>query len=241
MTGTKPRIGIVKPGSTFAEMIVRFGDYDDWFSRALGEEVRCRVHDAVDTVLPDPEAADGWIVTGARGSVARPEPWTRSLLEWIREIARRDVPLLGVCYGHQAICEALGGRVEPHPGGWEIGTTEVELTAAGREDPLFAGLPDRFRVQTTHEDYVALLPPDATLLAVNSHTEVQAIALGPFVRGVQFHPEVTQEIARDFVARRRHLLEREPALDDSPHAGRILSNFVEGFVGRRRGHFAGAD
>lgn len=235
------RIGIVKPGSTFPEMILRFGDYDAWFARSLGSAVACRVYEAAQTDLPDPDEADGWIVTGARGSVARPEPWTAPLLGWIREVASRDSPLLGVCYGHQAICEALGGRVERHPGGWEIGTTEVELTSAGREDPLFAGLPERFRVQTTHEDYVALLPPDATLLAVNPHTEVQAIALGPLVRGVQFHPEVTEEIAQDFVARRRHLLEREPEVSTSPHAGRILENFVEAFVRPRRARLTGAD
>lgn len=235
------RIGIVKPGSTFPDMILRFGDYDAWFARALGSEVECRVYESAGSDLPDPQDADGWIVTGARGSMVRPEADTVPLLEWIREVAARDAPLLGVCYGHQAICEALGGRVERHPGGWEIGTTEVELTSAGREDPLFAGLPERFRVQTTHEDYVALLPPDATLLAVNPHTEVQAIALGPHVRGVQFHPEVTEEIAHDFVARRRHLLEREPEVDAAPHAGRILTNFVAAFVRPRGARLAGAD
>ena len=235
------RIGIVKPGSTFPEMILRFGDYDAWFARALGKQVAFRVYEPTVADLPDPDEADGWIVTGARGSVARPEPWTAPLLDWIRAVASRDSPLLGVCYGHQAICEALGGRVERHPGGWEIGTTEVELTSAGREDPLFAGLPERFRVQTTHEDYVALLPPDATLLAVNPHTEVQAIALGPHVRGVQFHPEVTEEIAHDFVARRRHLLGRQPEVATAPHAGRILTNFVEAFVRPRGARLAGAD
>ena len=235
------RIGIVKPGSTFPEMILRFGDYDAWFARALGGEVDCRVYETAGSDLPDPDDADGWIVTGARGSVARPEPDTVALFDWIREMAAHDAPLLGVCYGHQAICEALGGRVERHPGGWEIGTTEVELTSAGRKDPLFAGLPERFRVQTTHEDYVALLPPDATLLAVNPHTEVQAVALGPLVRGVQFHPEVTPEIAHDFVARRRHLLERDPEVAGSPHAGRILANFVAAFVRPRGARHAGAD
>lgn len=237
----KTRIGIVKPGSTYAEMILRFGDYDEWFARALGSEVACRVHEGRDGELPDPDAADGWIVTGARGSVARPDSSTERLFDWIRDVARRDSPLLGVCYGHQAICQALGGRVERHPGGWEIGTTEVELTEAGREDPLFAGFPERFCVQTTHEDYVALLPPDATLLAVNPHTEVQAIALGPRVRGVQFHPEVTEEIARDFVTRRRHLVTREPEVEVTPHAARILTNFVEEFVRPRRAHLAEAD
>jgi GMP synthase (glutamine-hydrolysing) len=236
------RIGILKPGSTFPEMILRFGDYDAWFQRALGGEVECRVWETGGArELPDPGAADGWIVTGARGSVVDTEPETERVLDWIRAVARQDAPLLGVCYGHQAICQALGGRVERHPGGWEIGTTDVELTGAGREDPLFAGLPHRFRVQTTHEDYVALLPPDATLLAVNSHTEVQAIAVGPLVRGVQFHPEVTEEIARDFVARRRHLLDADPEVGSAPHAEGILANFVEAFVWPRRASVSGAD
>lgn len=235
------RIGIVKPGSTFADMILRFGDYDAWFARALGGDVDCRVYDTTRGELPDPDAADGWIVTGARGSLVGPEAGTVPLLDWIREVAAGDTPLLGVCYGHQAICQALGGRVERHPSGWEIGTTEVELTSAGREDPLFAGLPGRFRVHTTHEDYVALLPPDATLLAVNPHTEVQAIALGPHVRGVQFHPEVTEEIAHDFVARRRHLLARQPEVTTAPLARRILANFVDAFVRPRGARLAGAD
>lgn len=233
------RIGILKPGSTYPDMILRFGDYDAWFRRSLGDDVECVVIEP-GAGLPHPEAADGWIVTGARDSVARPGPGTPPLLDWIRDLARREVPLLGVCYGHQAVCEALGGRIEKHPGGWELGTTEVELTAAGREDPLFAGLPGRFRVQTTHEDYAALLPPDATLLAVNAHTEAQAIAIGPTVRGVQFHPEVTEEIARDFVDRRRHLVAREPAVEASPHAANVLANFVESFVRKRRVGVAGA-
>ena len=236
------RIGILKPGSTFPEMILRFGDYDAWFRRVLADAVECRVWETgPERELPDPDAADGWIVTGARGSVVDPDPETERVLDWIRAVARADAPLLGVCYGHQAICQALGGRVERHPGGWEIGTTDVELTEAGSEDPLFAGLPDRFRVHTTHEDYVALLPPDATLLAVNSHTEVQAIAVGPLVRGVQFHPEVTEEIARDFVARRRHLLDTDPEVGSAPYAEGVLGNFVEAFVRRRRAGVSGAD
>ena len=237
----KPRIGIVKPGSTFAEMIVRFGDYDAWFARALPDGVACRVYEAPAGPLPDPGDADAWIVTGAPSSVARPEPWTEPFFDWIRAVAHRDIPLLGVCYGHQAICAALGGRVQRHPLGWEIGTTEVELTKAGRRDPLFAGFPERFHAQTTHEDYVSALPPDATLLAVNPHTEVQAIALGGTVRGVQFHPEVDEDISRDFVARRRHLVDGEPQVIEAPHAVRVLANFVDSFVRPGAARLAGAD
>lgn len=225
------RIGIVKPGSTYADMIERFGDYDAWFARAMEPlEVECGVWSSEEGPLPDPADADGWIVTGARGSVHEGGPGVERLLEWIRGVARAEVPLLGVCYGHQAVCAALGGKVERHPGGWELGTTEVELTEAGRKDPLFSGFPERFAVQTTHEDRVALAPADATLLATNAHTEVQSVALGSAIRGVQFHPEVTVEIAADFGDRRRHLLPDPARVEEAPWGVRVLSNFVENFV-----------
>lgn len=226
-----PTIGILRPGSTFEGMIERFGDYDVWFSRALEPlGVRCIVQNVVQHPPPPPDEADGWIVTGARASVVEPEPWAERLMEWIREATARETPLLGVCYGHQAICAALGGRVERHPAGWEIGTTGIELTEAGRKDPLFAGFPDRFLVQSTHEDHVAEPPPGALLLATNPHTPLQAVAVGAAIRGVQFHPEVTTEISRDFTARREHLLQAPARVEDAPFADRVLGNFVSAFV-----------
>ncbi|HUP19843.1 MAG TPA: glutamine amidotransferase [Gemmatimonadota bacterium] len=230
MTAT---IGVVRPGSTFEGMIERHGDYDAWFARALEPTgVRIVVHDAVRHAPPEPGAADGWIVTGARASVTALEPWSERLFEWLRAVVDEGAPVLGVCYGHQALCAALGGRVERHAEGWEIGTTEVELTDAGRQDPLFRGFPERFAVQTTHEDHVAVAPPGATLLATNPHTPVQAVAVGGSARGVQFHPEVTPEISREFVETRRHLLPADPRIEDAPLARAVLANFVDGFVGR---------
>lgn len=213
-------------------MIERFGDYDAWFRRALEPAgVDCAVYDTASTEsLPSPHAADGWIITGARASVMDGGPAVERLLDWIRETVGQGTPLLGVCYGHQAVCAATGGKVERHPAGWELGTVEVELTPAGRADPIFEGFPDRFLVQTTHEDAVIGLPPRATLLAGNAHCPVQAVAIGPACRGVQFHPEVTAPIARDFVARRAHLVQPPPVVADAPHAARVLVNFARAFV-----------
>ncbi len=224
-------IGILKPGSTYAGMIERFGDYDAWFRRVLEPiGIDCRVFALADTPPPDPDAVDGWIVTGARSSVVDDDPRVHDLLGWIRTLVERQKPLLGVCYGHQAIAAALGGRVELHPGGWELGTVEVELTDEGRDDPLFAGYPDRFQVQATHEDYVVELPPGGVSLASNAHTAIQALAVGESCRGIQFHAEVTADISRDFVARRAHLVNPTPVVSDAPLATRVLTNFVDRFV-----------
>jgi GMP synthase (glutamine-hydrolysing) len=225
----KPTIGILKPGSTFAEMIERFGDYDAWFVRALGPDVGTRVH-GPDGRLPEPGDVDAWIVTGARSSVLDEGTEVERLLDWIREVVVRQVPLLGVCYGHQAVAAALGGRVERHAAGWEIGTVEVELTDEGRSDLLFAGFPHRFLVHTTHEDQVAEAPPGATILARNDHTPFQALGIGESIRTVQFHPEVDEQIARDFVDRRRHLIHDSPVVAETTIGRRTLANFVQGFV-----------
>lgn len=230
---TRPLIGILRPGSTFEAMIDRFGDYERWFVDALEPTGAVgRLSDVVADPPPPPESADGWIVTGARSAVYDQDPWVERLMDWIREAHARGVPLLGVCYGHQAVCRALGGEVGLHPEGWEVGTVEVELTAAGREDSLFAGVPARFAAQTTHQDHVSALPPGAVVLAANRHTPVQAIAMGSSTRGVQFHPEVTTAIAHDFVDRRRHLLTAPPRVAEAPDAPRVLDNFVQGFVRR---------
>lgn len=224
-----PTVGILKPGSTYADMIERFGDYDAWFARALGPAVRTRVH-GPDGPLPDRASADAWIITGARSSVLDGDSRVARLLDWIRREVEEEVPLLGVCYGHQAVAAALGGRVERHPGGWELGTVGIELTPAGRADRLFQGFPRRFQVHTTHEDQVVEPPDGAVVLARNAHSPFQALAVGPACRTVQFHPEVDVPIARDFVDRRRHLIDREPAVGETPLGARVLANFVNGFV-----------
>ena len=227
-------IGILRPGSTFLGMIERFGNYDDWFARALAPSgARTVVHDVAAGPPPSPSAADGWLITGSRSSVTAPEPWVERLFDWVREAAGRGAPVLGVCYGHQAICAALGGTVARHDHGWEMGTVEVELTAAGRTDPLFGGFPDRFLVQSTHEDHVETLPPGAAILAGNDHSPIQAAALGEAIRTVQFHPEVTTPIAAEFVAHRRHVVPTEPTVGDAPHAARVLDNWMASFVVRR--------
>jgi GMP synthase (glutamine-hydrolysing) len=144
--------------------------------------------------LPATFEYDGVVVTGSDASVYGDDDWIQSLVDWVAEAADRGLPILGVCYGHQVLATALGGRVEDM-GELELGYREV--THDG--DELFAGIDETFTVFTTHSDHVAELPPDATVLAENDYG-VQAFRRGD-CWGVQFHPEydrtTAEEVARE--------------------------------------------
>ena len=227
---TLPRVLIVKTGSTHPRLVRSDGDYDAWFMAGLerGAE-RCDVRPA-EQELPDPRAWGGVILTGSPASVRDGAPWMERLGRWTLDAAVQGVPVLAVCFGHQLVGEALGGRVERNPQGPERGTVEVTLTEAGRHDPLFAGLPARILVQQTHEDALVAPPPAdrATLLATNETCAWQAFAAGPFLRAVQFHPEMGAETMRRLIEARGYEGEARP----SDHGPRVLRNWDERFVRR---------
>jgi len=140
---------------------------------------------------PDHTDFDGVVVTGSRSSVYWDEAWIPPLVDYVAEAADAGCPVLGVCYGHQVLAEALGGRVAGMDG-FEIGYNEIRRT---RDDPLFDGIGDSFTAFTTHGDAVVELPPSATLLAENDRG-VHAFRDG-HCWGVQFHPEYDVETARE--------------------------------------------
>ena len=155
--------------------------------------------DATGGRLPDHTDCDGVVVTGSRSSVYWDEAWIPPLVDYVAEAAEDDVPILGVCYGHQVLAEALGGRV--------AGMDDFEIgynTVRHRGDELFADVDEEFTVFTTHGDAVVDLPPGATLLAENEYG-VHAFRKG-HCWGVQFHPEYDLETARTVTEGKRDRL-----------------------------------
>jgi len=214
------------------------------------------VHDAVaeprgpGAFRVDVRGFDGMVITGSPLSLVAPEPWMHEAAETVRAAGAAGVPTLGVCFGHQLVAFAYGARVRMNPNGWEVGTSEIDLTTEGERDPLFAGLPRRVRVNQSHRDEIWELDTASTRirrLAGSDHTETQAIAVGEHVRGVQFHPEMSGSVVRRIIEHRRPLLEEDLACrgrcrsqlgrlvegtSDTPHGERILRHFVERFVRR---------
>ena len=104
------------------------------------------------------------------------------------------MPILGLCLGAQMLAHALGGEVGKLPDGPEVGFHEMALTPAGREDPMFKGIPWWSRQFQWHEDAVLSAPPDARVLATSKRTPIQAFAVGTSSYGLQYHPEYTREL-----------------------------------------------
>ncbi|HEX8908159.1 MAG TPA: glutamine amidotransferase [Anaeromyxobacteraceae bacterium] len=237
MAPVTKRVLVVQAGSAEPAMRERFGDFPDWFARHLAPRVELAVARPYERPLPAPARFHGVLVTGSLASATEPAPWMEETGAWLVEAARTR-PVLGVCFGHQLLARALGGRVARNPRGREAGTVEVELTADGERDPLFAGLPTRLLVQETHEDEVVELPPGATLLAGNARTPVQAFAVGDTVRSVQFHPELDAARSRLLAELRRARGEAaawggvEPAtVRETPDATAVLDRWLVHFVG----------
>jgi GMP synthase (glutamine-hydrolysing) len=189
---TAPRsLCLIKAGETYPDVAGRLGDFEDWLMSGLGLPRRAlRVVDArLVAGLPEPGECAGVIVTGAHAMVTDRLPWMERLAAWIARLVAEEVPYLGICFGHQMLAQALGGRVDFHPKGREIGTVPIELTQAATADPLFADLPVRFSAHAVHAQSVMDLPPGAIRLAGNAFEPTHAFRVGARAWGIQFHPE----------------------------------------------------
>jgi GMP synthase (glutamine-hydrolysing) len=138
---------------------------------------------------PDAPSVDGVVISGSQTAVYEDRPWIRDVAAWVRAAGEAGVPVLGICWGHQLLAQALGGDVDPM-GRYELGYERVDRLA---DDELFAGIDDSFVAFETHSDEVTRLPPEATVLAENE-TSIQAFRIGD-AWGVQFHPEYDLQTA----------------------------------------------
>lgn len=139
------------------------------------------------------QSFDGVIISGSQSSVYDDHrPWIQTLSRWVEGALADDMPILGVCWGHQLLAQILGGTVKG--GSYELGYVQVTQEV---DDPIWDGIPDPFTVFATHSDHVVAMPPDATLLASNE-TGVQAFRQ-EHVYAVQFHPEYDRRTARAMI------------------------------------------
>jgi GMP synthase (glutamine-hydrolysing) len=207
---------IVQTGTTLPALRRRRGDFAHWFRvgmRLPARDVATVRVDLGDT-LPDPSRYAGIVVSGSGAMVTQKQPWSEATAAWLAPIvADAIVPVLGVCYGHQLLAHALGGRVDYNPRGREIGRRFVSSLPAADDDVLFRPLRDGFHAQLTHQQSVLDMPAGAVVLAHSDLDPHQAARFGARAWGVQFHPEFSAHAITGYVRGRAEALRAE-GIDD---------------------------
>jgi GMP synthase (glutamine-hydrolysing) len=226
---------IIRTGRAPDAIRARHGDFPHWFRLCAAlSPVRVQVVDvAAGESLPSPKEVAGALITGSAAMVTERAAWSERTAGWIRDAMDTHLPLFGVCYGHQLMAHALGGRVDYLPGGREIGTLPIELTSAAGHDPLTARLPASFRAHTTHEQSVLEPPAGAAVLARSARDPHHLLRYGPNAVSVQFHPEFNADVMRAYIRRKRDAMRREGSdphqvwrdVAATPIARRIMRGF----------------
>jgi GMP synthase (glutamine-hydrolysing) len=190
--------------------------------------------------LPSFAGYSGIVITGSASSVTERADWILRTEEYLAEAVGAAHPVLGICFGHQLLGQALGGLVERNPRGREMGTVPLELVES---DPI---LDPSFRpalAHTTHVDSVTRLPPGARVLARTEREPHAAVRFGRLAWGVQFHPEFDTQVMQEYLTTRREVLENEgfdaqrmlDAVREAESGRAVLPRFVEYAVLGRSG------
>ena len=192
------KVAVLETGRPPATLVDEFGDYVAMFSEMLGPTFKIERFDVAAGELPENAAAHkAYLITGSPAGVYEPLPWIAPLFEFIR--AAKHGKMVGICFGHQAMAEALGGHVEKSSKGWGTGLHRYALV---RAEPWMDKAGD-IAVPASHQDQIILQPPNTLVLAHSSFTPFAGLAWTdrPAI-SFQFHPEFSAAFAKALIAKR---------------------------------------
>lgn len=195
-------IGILACDHVGPELLdaARGRDYDAMYTellQAAEPAIRTRTYDVVGGQLPDhPAECDGWIITGARYDAYRDDPWIVALRQFIQRVHEHRARLVGVCFGHQVVAHALGGRAE-NTGTWRAGPQQLHVEAT----EWFEG--GSVVIHAMHQDVASIVPPGGRTIGHGSTADHPIYVVGDNILCVQDHPEYDASYIAGLVEARR--------------------------------------
>ncbi|PYF09186.1 GMP synthase-like glutamine amidotransferase [Rhodobacter viridis] len=226
------RIGILQTGQSPDILRGEAGDYPDMFVALLRDhgltfqtfnveamEFPASVHDC-----------EGWLITGSRHGAYESHPFIQPLEAFIREAIAEKVPMVGICFGHQIIAQAMGGKVERFPGGWAVGPQVYD----------FGG--DPVTLNAWHRDQVTVRPEAAEVIACNEFCENAALVYGETALTIQAHPEFRDAFVEGLMATRGPGLVPDPLMaaarakmaeGKGTDAARVADRIADFFMAKR--------
>lgn len=226
------RIGILQTGQSPDILRGEAGDYPDMFVALLRDhgltfqtfnveamEFPGSVHDC-----------EGWLITGSRHGAYESHPFIPLLEAFIRDVIAAKVPMVGICFGHQIIAQAMGGKVERFPGGWAVGPQVYDFSG----DPV--------TLNAWHRDQVTVRPEAAEVIACNDFCENAALVYGDTALTIQAHPEFRDAFVEGLMATRGPGLVPDPLMASArakmaegkgTDAARVADRIADFFMAKR--------
>ena len=204
------KLGILRTDAVRPELKLEYGEYPDMFIALLRHSdpnLEYAVYDVELGQYPaDIDEVDAYLITGSKSSVYEDKPWIVELMEFVRELNRRHKKLLGFCFGHQLVAQALGGKTERSAKGWGVGLHTHRFTTV----PSWHDQGDvDLNILVSHQDQVVAVPHSARVLAGSEFCENAVCQIGDHILTFQGHPEFVPEYSRELLSIRRERIGEE--------------------------------
>ena len=221
------KLAILETGRPPGDLSDWFGDYPAMFERLLGDEFEVETFDVQAGQLPAGDH-DAVLITGSPAGVYDGLPWIKPLSDFIRAAADRK--MVGVCFGHQIMAEALGGHVEKSDKGWGAGLHRYSVV---RSEPWLDGERE-ISIPASHQDQVVIQPPNTEIVAASDFTPYAALAWTdrPAI-SFQFHPEFEPAFAKALIEKRYDVVPDPDAAIaslDAPNDSQRVGGWIRRFL-----------
>ena len=201
------KLGILKTDTVRPEWVPEFGEYPDMFVDLLGQadpDLQFQVYDVENGEYPaDIDEVDAYLITGSKSSVYDDKPWIGELMDFVRQLDQRRKKLVGICFGHQLVAQALGGKTEKSSKGWGVGLQYYRFSEAPKWHDKEAL---EFGILASHQDQVVRNAAGAAVLAGSEFCENAVCQVGNHILTFQGHPEFVAQYSREIMNFRRKMI-----------------------------------